>query len=101
LANDMSEAIPDDDADLFDDEFDEFADFVPQGREEFLLSETDRPGEPLTAGMSFGMGPNISSAAVRGETKQDFARRVATELSALGGSIKGVQEFADRIARGL
>jgi hypothetical protein len=100
LANDMSEDIPDDD--LFDDGFDELADFNPQPTsEQFLFSGTDRPDEPLTAGMSFGEGPNISAALVRGESKQQFAMRVSRELSAAGGQIKGVQAFADRIAKGL
>lgn len=100
LANDMSEDIPEDD--LFDDGFDELANFAPASTsEQFLFSGTDRPDEPLTSGMSFGEGPNISTALVRGESKQQFAMRVARELQQAGGGIKGVQAFADRIAKGL
>jgi hypothetical protein len=98
LVNDLSEEIPDED----DPTYDELEDFVPQGvEEEFLISGTDRPEEPITAGMSFGDGPNIGTALVRGESKQQFAMRVARELQAAGGGIKGVQAFADRIAKGL
>ena len=103
LANEMSQAIPDeDDLDFLDDGYDELADFQPvDDQEAFLFSETDRPNEPLTAGMSFGPGNNVSSAVLRGESNQQFAMRVAQELTAAGGQIKGVQAFADRIARGL
>ena len=101
LMNDMSEAIPDDE-DPTDDSFDELAGFEPaDDRTAFLFSETDRPDEPITAGMSFGDGPNTSSALLRGESKQDFAVRVAQELSASGGAIKGDQALAERVARGL
>jgi hypothetical protein len=101
LLNQMSEAVPEED-DFLDPGFDELAGLEPaDDRTAFLFSETDRPDEPLTAGMSFGDGPNTSAAVIRGESKQDFAMRVAQELSASGGAIKGVQAFADRIARGL
>jgi hypothetical protein len=100
VVNQMSEAIPEDDP--FDDGFDELAGLEPgDDRTAFLFSETDRPSEPLTAGMGFGAGPNTASAILRGESKQDFATRVARELSASGGAAKGVQAFAERIARGL
>ena len=101
LVNDMSEDIPDDD-EFVDDDFDEIGDFQPVDDDEaFLFSPTDRPDEPITAGLPFGDGPNMPISAIRGETKQDFALRVANELTALGGSVKGVQQFADRIAKGL
>jgi hypothetical protein len=97
LANDMSEDIPDDD--LFDDGFDELADFNPQSTsEQFLFSGTDRPDEPLTAGMTFGDGPDFTRFAH--ESNADLLNRVADRLGADPTAPKEVRAFAERVKRG-
>jgi hypothetical protein len=98
LANDMSEAIPeDDDALLDDDDFDELADFQPADDDEaFLFSATDRPDEPVTAGMSFGAGPDFAKLAV--ETETQFRQRLASTLQA--DPSKDVQAFRAALERG-
>jgi hypothetical protein len=100
LMNQMSEAIPEDDP--FDDGFDELAGFEPgDDKTAFLFSETDRPDEPLTAGMPFGQGPNASTAALRGETKPQFATRIARTLGAESEITPGLSKFLDAVERGL
>ena len=100
LANQMSEAIPDDDdADLFDDGYDELADVQPaDDMEAFLLSGSDRPDEPVTAGMSFGAGPDFTRYAH--ETNAQLLARVAQSLEADPAAPKEVRAFAERVRRG-
>ena len=95
LVNQMSEAIPEDDP--FDDGFDELAGFEPgDDKTAFLFSETDRPDEPLTAGMAFGAGPDFSRHSI--ETDTQFRSRVSSTLA--DNPDKDVQAFRIALERG-
>lgn len=101
LVNDMSEAIPED-PDLFDDTFDELEGMEPADEmEAFLLSGSDRPDEPITAGMSFGDGPNIASVRLRTETRREMTMRVSSVLATEGEQSPGVKKFLEALDRGL
>ena len=77
---------------------DEMAGFQPQTpQEQFLLGPTDRPGEPVTAGYSFGPGTGYPRAGT--ESDSDFINRVADALAAAPQS-KEVRAFIDRVKRG-
>jgi hypothetical protein len=98
LMNQMSEAIPEDDA-LFDDGYDELAGLEPaDDQTAFLFSQTDRPDEPLTAGMPFGEGPNVSK--FHPEREAAFIRRIARDVAASPAADKAVRAWAQRAERG-
>ena len=85
-----------------DESFDELEDFAPASpEEEFLFSPSDRPNEPLTAGMSFGAGPNVASSLVEGETRTAFADRVQRQLEMEGENTPGMRKFLAAARRGL
>jgi hypothetical protein len=100
IVNQMSEDIPEDDGDIFDDgtilENDGFRPSTPE--EEFLFSGTDRPMEPLTTGMSFGAGADFTRFAH--ESNADLLGRVAQKVTADPASPKEARAWADRVARG-
>jgi hypothetical protein len=99
LANDMSSEF---DTPPVGDEADELDDWSPSSEEEeFLFSPSDRPEEPITAGMGFGAGPNRASVMVVGETPQQFSPRSAQTLQAEGESSPGMKAFLARVERGL
>lgn len=98
MVNDQSDALPEAEDDPSYDEFNDMP--PPQGDEQFLLSATDRPGEPVTSGMSFGPGPNITPQMVADETPNQFAQRVAQTLTSEGESSPGLRKFIARIEKG-
>lgn len=69
--------------------------------EAFLLSPTDRPNERLTAGMSFGPGPNIAASVMAPETPNEFANRIADTLGAETEGSSTLNAFISRIRKGL
>ena len=91
-----------DDMEPVDEGYDELGDFAPASpEEEFLFSPSDRPDEPLTAGMSFGAGPNVASALVEGETRTQFADRVQRQVEMEGENTPGMRKFLAAARRGL
>lgn len=101
LVNSESEEfndIDDSDDEILTDE----EDFQPANDDEaFLFSGTDRPDEPITAGMGFGPGPGIASQLIQDETPPAFANRVLNEMQAAGESSPGLKKFIDKARRGL
>jgi hypothetical protein len=72
--------------------------YAPSGdEEEFLYSQTDRPGEPLTAGAPVGAGSDFSRHAL--EDDDSFRERVAAQLSNSG--VREARALADRLRKGL
>lgn len=66
--------------------------------EDVLFAPTERPDEPLTAGVEFGPGP--LTVPFPGETERDFRLRVADSLSSSPSATPSVRAFADRLLRG-
>lgn len=95
-ANEMAASV--DDMEFADDD----ESYVPADEDEaFLLSPTDRPNERITAGMSFGPGPNVALAAMAEETPNQFADRIATTLGAETEPNPTLNAFIARIRKGL
>jgi hypothetical protein len=64
-------AVPDEDE----------SDYQPSSpAERFLYSPTDRPDEPITAGLPFGPGPDVSRYAL--EDDRSFRERLAQTIEA-------------------
>lgn len=94
LANEMSAGIEE----PTDDGVDELEGWEPASdAESFLFSQSDRPGEPVTAGMSFGEGPNVSRFSYEGP--EQFKQRIAQTL-ATPTAPKEVRAFVSRLERG-
>lgn len=73
--------------------------YQPQGDEEsFLFGPTDRPDEPITAGLPFGEGPDVSREDARSDA--DLLTQVSRLLSERPDAPKEVKAFARRVARG-
>jgi hypothetical protein len=102
LANQESEPFNDvnsDGNDLVDPSLDE--EFQPASDDEqFLFSQTDRPDEPLTAGMGFGAGPGIASQLIQDESPKQFSQRIAQRLAAEGESSPGLKKFLAKVESG-
>jgi hypothetical protein len=100
LTNDMAQGALD--ANVEPDVNPEDEQYVPQTDEEqFLFGPTDRPDEPLTTGMSFGPGANITSAQIKDESTQQFTARIANTLRTEGENSPGLKKFLDKAERGL
>lgn len=80
------------DDDMLDDE-----DGLVDEDDDFILSPTDRPAEPITAGAPFGPGPAFTRYAY--ESEERFRSRMADQLQAEGDP--EVRRFAERLRRGL
>lgn len=75
-ANALSDALDEQLAEEFADDDEEDA---PAGmEEEFLYGPSDRPGEPISAGASFGPGPDASRFGY--ESDQALLERVAAQM---------------------
>lgn len=73
-------------------------DYQPQSPDEqFLLSPTDRPEEPMTTGVGFGPGADFTRFAY--EDDQDVLRSVAVDLA--NSDSPELRAYAERVARGL
>lgn len=74
--------------------------YQPQGDEEsFLFGPTDRPDEPITAGLPFGEGPDVSRDDPALESAPAFKARLADTLSARPQS-KELRRFVERLRAG-
>lgn len=73
--------------------------FVPSGEEEeFVYSQTDRPEEPVTAGVPFGPGAVGTPHAVQSDA--ELAQQVARRIAADPGAPKSLKAFARRAIEG-
>jgi hypothetical protein len=85
------------DDELFGDDED---DYTPAGaEEEFLLGPTDRPDEPLTAGVGFGPGADATRFAV--ESDGELLGRVAERIIADPAADPQAKAWAAKRAKGL
>lgn len=66
--------------------------------EDVLFVPSERPDEPLTAGVEFGPGP--LTVPFPNETERDFRLRVADALVTSPSATASVKAFADRLLRG-
>lgn len=83
---------PEDDQDFEEEEF------QPANDEEaFLLSASDRPSEPITAGAPFGPGRDFPTGAF--ESESDLRDRIASEFEASDSA--ELRAYALRVRRGL
>ena len=74
-------------------------DYKPQGdAESFALSPTDRPNEPVTAGMPFGLGPGVVNDPQ--DNDQQLVQRVALQATADPRAPAVLKQFAKRVAEG-
>ena len=95
-----SGAMPFDDqtADLIDDEDDEA--FSPADDEEaFIFGASDRPSEPITAGMPLGPGPSM--VPLPNESRTEFVGRVATRLETEFSNVPGMKKAIAKMRKGL
>ncbi|HSE44862.1 MAG TPA: hypothetical protein VLA89_05995 [Gemmatimonadales bacterium] len=97
----MSQAIPEM-SDPMAEILAEDNDPKPQGEvtsfDDILFGPTDHPNEPITAGASFGPGPNTIRQGR--ETDKEFLARTAYQLAQSPSASPRVKAFAARIARG-
>jgi hypothetical protein len=68
------------------------------GYDAVLFGPTDRPHEPLTAGMPFGAGPSFVPRPT--EDDRTFLMRVAGELLASPSATNSAKALAERITLG-
>jgi hypothetical protein len=86
-------------ADLIDEDGDD-DEFQPaDDGEAFLFSPTDRPGEPITAGMPMGEGPNMTPLPHEG--RAEFVNRVATQLETQFSNVPGMKKALVKMRKGL
>jgi hypothetical protein len=68
-------------------------------QEQFVLSPTDRPNEPITAGVPFG--PGADGVTNAGDDPNVFRQRVMDQLATQPGASKEVRALAKRMQAGL
>jgi hypothetical protein len=86
------------DEDDFEDVEDE-ADFdmgTPTGTDALLFGPSNRPFEPLTAGASFGPGPDRTTRL----NDDALVQRFADEMAARPDAPEEITRFAERVRRG-
>jgi hypothetical protein len=66
---------------------------------DFLFGPSDRPDEPITAGVPVGPGPDVTRRLY--ETDEQFLGRVARTLVSAPGADRSLQAFAKKVERGL
>jgi hypothetical protein len=73
--------------------------FLPAGDEEsFLFSPSDRVAEPITAGMPFGDGPDVSRHAF--QTDEELVTQVAARIATDKRAPKTLKDFSRRALEG-
>lgn len=88
------------DAELFGDGTEDEDDFQPADEdEEFLFGPTDRPDEPLTAGVGFGPGIDATRHAFASDS--DMLDRLAEKISANAATDPAARAWAAQRAKGL
>lgn len=74
--------------------------YQPSGpEEEFLFAPSDRPAEPVTAGVPVGEGPDASRYAI--ESPQAYKERMLSQMEQRAGQSRDVRRFIERARKGL